>query len=98
MRVQPLFPSPPLLTSVRSSNGSRQNACSAAINPAPPAPRMRMSVENRSLMTSASGRQNSKLQKPNTKEIPNTKHQTPVSEPQREFEKIGRASCRERVE
>src|SRR5829696_10536421 len=43
MRVQPHFPSRPL--TVTSSSGAAFFACSAANSPAPPAPRMRMSVE-----------------------------------------------------
>src|SRR5215213_2410837 len=45
MRVQPHFPSRPLTAIVTSSSGAALFACSAANNPAPPAPRMRMSVE-----------------------------------------------------
>src|SRR5580704_5486103 len=44
MRVQPHLPSKPLLTMVMSSSGLAFRACSAANSPAPPAPRMRMSV------------------------------------------------------
>src|SRR5829696_5084782 len=45
MRVQPHFPSRPLTAIVTSSSGAAFLACSAANSPAPPAPRMRMSVE-----------------------------------------------------
>src|SRR5215212_2068273 len=45
MRVQPHFPSRPLTATVTSSSGAAFFACSAANSPAPPAPRMRMSVE-----------------------------------------------------
>src|SRR5215212_10810771 len=45
MRVQPHFPSRPLTAIVTSSSGAAFFACSAANSPAPPAPRMRMSVE-----------------------------------------------------
>src|SRR5580700_4777267 len=44
MRVQPHLPSKPLLTMVMSRSGFAFKACSAANNPAPPAPRIRMSV------------------------------------------------------
>src|SRR5215204_2180987 len=45
MRVQPHFPSRPLTAIVTSSSGAAFLACSAANSPAPPAPRMRISVE-----------------------------------------------------
>src|SRR4029077_3074029 len=44
MRVQPHLPSRPLLTMVMSRSGLAFWACSAANSPAPPLPRMRMSV------------------------------------------------------
>src|SRR5580704_19462265 len=44
MRVQPHLPSRPLLTMVMSRSGLAFKACSAAKRPAPPAPRIRMSV------------------------------------------------------
>src|SRR5271155_2474815 len=44
MRVQPHLPSKPLLTIVMSRSGSAFCACSAANSPAPPAPRIKMSV------------------------------------------------------
>src|SRR5438270_705292 len=44
MRVQPLLPSMPFETSRIFSEGSLQNACSAAIRPAPPVPRIRISA------------------------------------------------------
>src|ERR1700685_1910242 len=44
MRVQPHLPSKPLLTMVMSRSGFAFWACSAANSPAPPAPRIRMSV------------------------------------------------------
>src|ERR1700692_4687124 len=48
MRVQPHLPSKPLLTMVMSRSGLPFEACSAANSPAPPAPRIRMSVLRRS--------------------------------------------------
>src|SRR5471032_2851613 len=45
MRVQPHFPSRPLTATVIDSEGSALWACSAANRPAPPEPRIRMSVE-----------------------------------------------------
>src|SRR5271166_3938549 len=48
MRVQPHLPSNPLLASVMSRSGSALQACSAANSPAPPEPRIRMSVLSRS--------------------------------------------------
>src|SRR5262245_61469747 len=48
MRVQPLFPSSPLLATVMSRLGFALWACSAANSPAPPAPRIRISVLRRS--------------------------------------------------
>src|ERR1700688_3231782 len=44
MRVQPHLPSSPLLTTVMSRSGFAFNACSAANSPAPPAPRIKISV------------------------------------------------------
>src|SRR5580704_16656663 len=44
MRVQPHLPSSPLLTMVMSRSGLAFKACSAANRPAPPAPRIRISV------------------------------------------------------
>src|ERR1700733_13197425 len=44
MRVQPHLPSNPLLTMVMSRSGLAFCACSAANSPAPPAPRIKMSV------------------------------------------------------
>src|SRR5579859_1895213 len=54
MRVQPHLPSSPLTAMVMSRPGAARLACSAANRPAPPAPRMRMSVLS-SRMTRASG-------------------------------------------
>src|SRR5271166_6499231 len=48
MRVQPHLPSNPLLATVMSRSGSALQACSAANSPAPPEPRIRMSVLSRS--------------------------------------------------
>src|SRR5262245_65042941 len=48
MRVQPHLPSSPLLTTVISRSGLALCTCSAANSPAPPAPRIRMSVSRRS--------------------------------------------------
>src|SRR5262245_66401715 len=48
MRVQPHLPSRPLLTTVISRSGLALCACSAANSPAPPAPRIKMSVSRRS--------------------------------------------------
>src|SRR6516162_9978253 len=50
MRVQPHLPSRPLLTTVISRSGLALCACSAANNPAPPEPRIRMSVLRRSML------------------------------------------------
>src|SRR5580704_18777409 len=44
MRVQPHLPSNPLLTTVMSRSGLAFSACNAANSPAPPEPRIRMSV------------------------------------------------------
>src|ERR1700689_3570334 len=44
MRVQPHLPSKPLLTMVMSRSGFAFKACSAANSPAPPAPKIRISV------------------------------------------------------
>src|SRR5665213_450400 len=44
MRVQPHLPSSPLLAIVMSRSGFAFKACSAANSPAPPEPRIRMSV------------------------------------------------------
>ena len=52
MRVQPDLPSSPLLATVMSRSGSACSACSAANSPAPPEPRIRMSVLRRSSMGS----------------------------------------------
>src|SRR5215831_1569346 len=48
MRVQPHFPSRPLLATVTSRSGLALSACSAANRPAPPEPRIKMSVLSRS--------------------------------------------------
>src|SRR5712691_2861261 len=48
MRVQPHLPSRPLVATVTSSSGFAACACSAANSPAPPDPRIRMSVCMRS--------------------------------------------------
>src|SRR5688572_19347147 len=47
MRVQPHLPSSPFTAMVMASDGSAWCACSAANSPAPPEPRMRMSVFSR---------------------------------------------------
>src|SRR5271170_2330472 len=44
MRVQPHLPSSPLLATVMSRSGFALCACSAANSPAPPEPRIRISV------------------------------------------------------
>src|SRR5580700_3160819 len=49
MRVQPHLPSRPLLTMVMSRSGLALCACSAANSPAPPVPRIKMSVCKRSI-------------------------------------------------
>src|SRR4051794_20764029 len=49
MRVQPHLPSNPLTAIVTSSSGAAFLACKAANSPAPPAPRMRMSVSRLSI-------------------------------------------------
>src|SRR5579864_4889222 len=54
MRVQPHLPSKPLLTMVMSRSGLAFWACSAANSPAPPLPRIRMSVLRRSTFMRAS--------------------------------------------
>src|SRR5712692_1308070 len=46
MRVQPLCPSSPFTAITIFRRGSRSWACSAASSPAPPAPRIRMSVSS----------------------------------------------------
>src|SRR5229473_6141437 len=51
MRVQPHLPSRPLVATVMSSTGFAAWACSAANSPAPPDPRIRMSVCIRSSVT-----------------------------------------------
>src|SRR5436190_16049650 len=47
MRVQPHLPSSPFTAIVTSSSGAARFACHAAKRPAPPEPRMRMSVFSR---------------------------------------------------
>src|SRR5471030_1499551 len=47
MRVQPHLPSRPFTATVTSSEGAVFLACNAANSPAPPAPRIRMSVSMR---------------------------------------------------
>src|SRR5256712_1059718 len=54
MRVQPHFPSKPLLTTVTSRSGLALCACSAANRPAPPEPRIKMSVLSRSRVMGSS--------------------------------------------
>src|SRR5215467_569582 len=54
MRVQPHLPSNPLVALVTSRSGSALSACSAANNPAPPEPRIKMSVARRSTLMQAS--------------------------------------------
>src|SRR5262249_48998237 len=54
MRVQPHLPSNPLVAMVTSRSGSALSACSAANNPAPPEPRIKMSVARRSTAMRAS--------------------------------------------
>src|SRR5262249_24349889 len=54
MRVQPDLPSNPLAATVTSRSGSALSACSAANNPAPPEPRIKMSVARRSTAMRAS--------------------------------------------
>src|SRR5690606_23430448 len=49
MRVQPHLPSRPLTATVIESDGSAWCACKAAKSPAPPEPRIRMSVSRRSM-------------------------------------------------
>src|SRR6266542_708763 len=53
MRVQPARPRSPLTTTVTERCGARSAACSAAQRPAPPAPRIRMSVSTTSMAPSA---------------------------------------------
>src|SRR5262249_53343840 len=53
MRVHPARPSNPLTATVIDSLGERSAACSAAQRPAPPAPRIRMSVSRLSIVKSA---------------------------------------------
>src|SRR5215469_9362757 len=48
MRVQPHFPNRPLVATVTSRSGLALRACSAANRPAPPEPRIKMSVLRRS--------------------------------------------------
>src|SRR5712671_2494583 len=48
MRVQPHFPSRPLLATVMSRSGLALCACNAANSPAPPEPRIKTSVSRRS--------------------------------------------------
>src|SRR6185503_5300870 len=55
MRVQPHLPSRPLVATVMSSAGLAWCACSAANSPAPPEPRIRMSVSSRSSMRTLPG-------------------------------------------
>src|SRR5215467_12554741 len=59
MRVQPHLPSRPLLAMVTSRSGLALSACSAANRPAPPEPRIKMSVVRRSrlMRTSEHARQ-----------------------------------------
>src|SRR4051794_24449679 len=52
IRVQPHLPSSPFTATVTSSAGAVFFACSAANSPAPPAPRIRMSVSMRRISTS----------------------------------------------
>src|SRR4051812_39260143 len=52
MRVQPHLPRRPFTATVTSSAGAVFFACSAANSPAPPAPRIRMSVSMRWISTS----------------------------------------------
>src|SRR5204862_2226476 len=54
MRVQPHFPSRPLVATVTSRSGLALSACSAANRPAPPEPRIKMSVLSRSRLMRAS--------------------------------------------
>src|ERR1700730_8309756 len=49
MRVQPHLPSNPLVATTMASFGSARWACSAANRPAPPEPRIRISVVARSI-------------------------------------------------
>src|SRR5947209_19222786 len=51
MRVQPHLPNSPFTATVTSSSGAVFLACSAANSPAPPAPRIRMSVSMRRIST-----------------------------------------------
>src|SRR5262249_32604729 len=62
MRVQPHLPSKPLLAMVTSRSGLALSACSAANRPAPPEPRINMSVLSRSrlMRTSEHARQQKK--------------------------------------
>src|SRR5439155_23883821 len=53
MRVHPARPSNPLTATAIDSRGERSAACSAAQRPAPPAPRIRMSVSRLSIVKSA---------------------------------------------
>src|SRR6185503_18906746 len=50
MRVQPHFPSRPLLAMVMPRSGLAWWACKAANRPAPPVPKIKTSVSNRSSM------------------------------------------------
>src|SRR5215467_6454598 len=54
MRVQPHFPSRPLVATVTSRSGLALCACSAANRPAPPEPRIKMSVLRRSRVMGSS--------------------------------------------
>src|SRR5262249_13923369 len=56
MRVQPHLPMRPLLAMVTSRPGSALSACSAANSPAPPEPRIRISVFSRSSVMRCSER------------------------------------------
>src|SRR6266487_6208614 len=50
MRVQPHLPSSPLAATVMSRSGLALNACNAANRPAPPDPRIKISVVRRSMV------------------------------------------------
>src|SRR5215475_13248136 len=54
MRVQPHFPSRPLVAMVTPRSGLALCACSAANRPAPPEPRIKMSVSRRSRLIGSS--------------------------------------------
>src|SRR5690348_11901841 len=69
MRVQPHLPSKPFTATVTERSGRARLACSAAKRPAPPLPRMRMSVRARLMPAARGAALRARLERPQPSEV-----------------------------